>query len=208
VKIRFLLSSDKKLNGYEDLYASGIAKKYDLSEQKDALRADIKKSCLVSVSDVSLNSKGQSSDIIFNSTGGNYQKSITPDVLAKLQKILLVTDFSAFIRRQSVCAIIGKSRPQKVFDEVYVSIPDLREVFLPEVDLVSNPWLFWSLSETLDRRVLQTISHQDDKSLFGNFSISLFYSFVNLLNKILKIYGRRNRCSCYRKSNESVKFTK
>ncbi|MBR6663723.1 MAG: hypothetical protein IKL33_02740 [Alphaproteobacteria bacterium] len=178
VKIRFLLTEDKKLNETGDLFAAGVAKKYDMPEQKDILEDDIKKAKLVAVSELPTNAKGQSANSVFNSTGKKYQKALTPDVLSKIQKILLVTDFSAFIRRQSVCAIIGKSRPQRVFDEVYVSIPDLREVLMPDVDLASNPWLFLSLSETLDRRVLQTISRHDDSSLLGNFSMNINVSTI------------------------------
>ena len=99
-------------------------------------------------------------------------------MLAKVKKILSVADFSSFIRRQSICAIIGHSAPQRVFDEVYVSIPDLREMLLPDVDLTSNPWLFLSLSETLDKGVLETISRHDDGSLISNFSVNINVSTI------------------------------
>jgi EAL domain-containing protein (putative c-di-GMP-specific phosphodiesterase class I) len=44
---------------------------------------------------------------------------------------------------------------------------------LPDVDLTSNPWLFLSLSETLDKRVLEIVNRHDDGSLAGNFSINI-----------------------------------
>ncbi len=65
-----------------------------------------------------------------------------------------------------------------IFEEVYVSIPDLREMLLPDVDLTANPWLFLSLSETLDKRTLETISRHDDGSLTGNFSININISTI------------------------------
>ncbi len=178
VKIRFLLSNDKILKESGDLFAAGIAKKYDLSNQKETLETDIRKAIEGAIAVLPSNVAENNANIVFNSTGRKYQKSLTPDVLAKIQKILSVTDFSAFIRRQSICAIIGDSRPQRVFDEVYVSITDLREILIPDVDLTSNPWLFLSLSETLDRRVLQTISRHDDRSLLGNFSININVSTI------------------------------
>ena len=89
-----------------------------------------------------------------------------------------MADFSSFIRRQAICAVIGKSAPLRVFEEVYVSIPDLREMLLPDIDLVANPWLFLSLSETLDKRVLETINRHDDGSLIGNFSININVSTI------------------------------
>ena len=115
---------------------------------------------------------------IFNTSTKKAKRGLTPEMLAKVQKILSVADFSSFIRRQSICAIIGKSVPQRVFEEVYVSIPDLREMLLPDVDLTSNPWLFLSLSETLDKRVLETINRHDDGALIGNFSVNINVSTI------------------------------
>lgn len=51
-------------------------------------------------------------------------------------------------------------------------------MLLPDVDLTANPWLFLSLSETLDKRILETISRHDDNSLTGNFSININVSTI------------------------------
>ena len=103
---------------------------------------------------------------------------MTTELLAKVQKIISVADFSSFIRRQAICAVIGKSAPQRVFEEVFVSIPDMRDSLLPEVDITSNPWLFLALTETLDKRVLEIISRHDDGSLIGNFSVNINVSTI------------------------------
>ena len=95
-----------------------------------------------------------------------------------MQKIISVADFSSVIRRQAICAVIGKSAPQRVFEEVFVSIPDMRDSLLPEVDITSNPWLFLALTETLDKRVLEIISRHDDGSLIGNFSVNINVSTI------------------------------
>ena len=58
------------------------------------------------------------------------RRELTPAMLAKVQKALSMTDFSSLIRRQSVCAVIGKSPPQMLFDEVFVSIADLRDMLM------------------------------------------------------------------------------
>ena len=65
-----------------------------------------------------------------------------------------------------------------LFEEVYVSIADLRDTLLPDVDLTANPWLFQYLTETLDKRVLASISNHDDGSLTSNFSLNLNVSTV------------------------------
>lgn len=105
-------------------------------------------------------------------------KELSPSVLDKMQKSLLPVDFSSLIRRQAVCAVIGRSVPQMIFEEVYVSIPDLRDILLPDVDLTSNPWLFMHLTETLDKRVLAHVSQHDDGSLISNFSLNLNVSTI------------------------------
>lgn len=105
-------------------------------------------------------------------------RDLTPDLLDKLQKSLLQVDFSSLIRRQAVCAIIGKSAPQMIFEEVFVAIPDLRDILLPDVNLTSSPWLFTNLTETLDKRVLAHVSQHDDGSLVSNFSLNLNVSTI------------------------------
>ncbi|MGD9639253.1 MAG: hypothetical protein AB7U85_09390 [Alphaproteobacteria bacterium] len=103
---------------------------------------------------------------------------LTPAMLAKVEKSLLNTDFANMIRRQSVCAIVGKAMPQSLFDEVFVSITDLRETILPNVNFILTPWLFQHMTETLDKKVLSNINKHDDGTLNGNFSINLNVSTV------------------------------
>ena len=181
VKLKFILQNDPILKNIQDLQQAGIVDIYNIPHQLEELKLDIenyqkdieKQSLMTSTSNTETNKEYL--NII---SKHKIKKSFTPEMLAKVQKTLSVADFSSFIRRQSVCAVIGKSSPQRVFDEVYVSIPDLRDMLLPEVDLVSNSWLFSALSETLDRRVLQTISRHDDGSLLGNFSININVSTI------------------------------
>ncbi len=179
VKIRFILHDDPLLKNAEDLEGIGLAKIYNLDTQYEKFCADVKD--VVKSSIVLNNNYTKDENVVAAQSynlGKKSKKELTTDMLAKVQKILSVADFSSFIRRQSVCAIIGNAVPQRVFDEVYVAIPDLRDMLLPDVDLTSNPWLFLSLSETLDKRVLETISRHDDGSLLGNFSININVSTI------------------------------
>ncbi|MBE6453060.1 MAG: hypothetical protein E7012_06200 [Alphaproteobacteria bacterium] len=179
VKLKFLLQKDPSLKNNDDLEASGIAKFYDISTQIDEIKNDATISTqAIKDNNKQINSAAGGFQNLYNNLRRSTKKELTPETLAKVQKTLSVADFSSFIRRQSVCAIIGKSSPQRVFDEVYVSIPDLREMLLPDIELTLSPWLFLSLSETLDRRVLQTISRHDDGSLLGNFSININVSTI------------------------------
>ncbi len=180
VKIRFMFHDDPLLKEADDLQQAGVARIFTLPAEKNDLRALIREAMQApqTVNETEVKMPRIVPVSIFNTSSKRAKRNLTPEMLAKVQKILSVADFSSFIRRQSICAIIGKSAPQRVFEEVYVSIPDLREMLLPDVDLTSNPWLFLSLSETLDKRVLETISRHDDGSLIGNFSVNINVSTI------------------------------
>ncbi|MBY0430625.1 MAG: hypothetical protein K2Q10_05470, partial [Rhodospirillales bacterium] len=98
---------------------------------------------------------------------------LTPQLLARVEDALSRADVSNLVRRQSVCGIVGGSTPQPVFQELFISIPDLRQTLLPKVNLASSPWLFQHLTETLDRRVLALLNKHDDNTLAGDISINL-----------------------------------
>lgn len=98
---------------------------------------------------------------------------LTPPLLAKVEEALTRADLSNLVRRQAISAIVGKAPPQPVFYELFVSIADLRETLIPNVNLASSPWLFQQLTETLDRRVLALLSKHDDRTVAGDISINL-----------------------------------
>lgn len=182
VKLRFLLHDDPVIRMAEDLEQIEFVKFYNVAEQKNELREQLQR--VIGEGQSSLKPE-MTKNIVFDTSTRRVKKGLSPEMLSKVQKILSVADFSSFIRRQAICAIIGKSSPQRVFEEVYVSVPDLRDMLLPEVDLTSNPWLFLSLSETLDQKVLETIGRHDDGSLIGNFSVNVNVSTIlsdNFLN--------------------------
>jgi hypothetical protein len=100
-------------------------------------------------------------------------EALSAQMLAKLEEALVSADLANMMRRQAVCAIIGKTPPQPVFSELFISIADLRETLLPNVNLASSPWLFQQLTETLDRRVLALLNKHDDRTVAGDISINL-----------------------------------
>ena len=184
VKLRFLFHDDPLIRNADDLEAIHFVRFFPLSNGAPEFREVVKSVMKIAPSFTdggnSFNSAGSAAPATPSYMMGQkkLRKELTPSMLGKVQKILSTADFSSFIRRQAICAVIGKSPPQRVFEEVYVSIPDLRDMLLPDVDLTANPWLFLSLSETLDKRVLETISRHDDGSLTGNFSINVNVSTI------------------------------
>lgn len=100
-------------------------------------------------------------------------EALTPLLLARMEQALSQADLSNLLRRQAICAIVGKATPQPILHEVFVSIADLRETVLPKGDIAGNIWLFQHLTETLDRRVLAMLNKHDDRTLSGDISINL-----------------------------------
>ncbi len=94
-------------------------------------------------------------------------------MLARVEEALLRADLSNMLRRQAICAIVGRAAPQPIFSELFISIAELRETLLPDVNLASSPWLFQQLTETLDRRVLAMLIKHDDRTVAGDVSINL-----------------------------------
>ncbi len=98
---------------------------------------------------------------------------VTPSVLARVEAALESTDLSGILRRQSICIIKGNELPQPILNEVFISISELRQTLLPQIDLLSNRWLFQHLTETLDRRVLSLLHLPDDRTFSHNISINI-----------------------------------
>lgn len=191
IKVRFILHDDALIKQNYDMEKSGFLKIYNLEDSLSDFSALVAKEAkkfndmdVIKETKEELITEKQRKGVpnmiaISNEAKKAPQrKELTPMILGKLQKTLSMADFSSLIRRQSVCAVIGKSPPQMLFDEVYVSIPDLRDTLLPDVDLTANPWLFQYLTETLDKRVLASISNHDDGSLTNNFSLNLNVSTI------------------------------
>lgn len=180
VKIRFVFHDDPLIKNSGDMARDNFACFYVLTEKQDEFRNKVKESA-ENTQDKPLISRpgsGQTSGSGFSSSFKKPRRELQPAMLAKMQKALSMMDFSSLIRRQSVCAVIGKSPPQMIFDEVFVSIADLRDMLMPDVDLTSNPWLFQYLTETLDKRVLVSVSRHDDGALTSNFSLNLNVSTI------------------------------
>jgi EAL domain-containing protein (putative c-di-GMP-specific phosphodiesterase class I) len=97
----------------------------------------------------------------------------TPELLVRVEAALGQADLANLVRRQAICAVVGNATPQPVFHELFISIADLRQTLMPNVNMNSSPWLFQQLTETLDRRVLSLLNKHDDRTLEGDISINL-----------------------------------
>ena len=183
IKVRYMFHDDPLLKDVIDLEQAGFIRYYELKTEQEELQLVIKEAMKNAAFQTEVNNKETTSRSkgewkYFNPGVRKLRRELTPGMLGKVQKVLAMTDFSSLIRRQSVCAVIGKSSPQVLFDEVFVSIADLRDMLLPDVDLTANPWLFLALAGTLDKRVLVHVSRHDDGALTSNFSLNLNVSTI------------------------------
>ncbi|MBM3571005.1 MAG: EAL domain-containing protein, partial [Alphaproteobacteria bacterium] len=59
------------------------------------------------------------------------------------------------------------------FNELYVSVSDLQQQVMPNLDITSDLWLFQYLTQTLDNRMLKMLSMEDDAAASTSFSLNL-----------------------------------
>lgn len=180
IRLQFTFNDELMLARKNDILETDFFRIYETPEQLKELKYKVINSSPYISQENEKTDKSKISGVFSAIMGGGKKtlKELSPQVLDKVQKSLLRVDFSSLIRRQAVCAVIGKSAPQMIFEEVYVSIPDLRDILLPDVNLTSNPWLFMLLTETLDKRVLAHVSKHDDGALVSNFSMNLNVSTI------------------------------
>ena len=180
IKVRYILHDEPLIKNELDLEKAGFATYYELGQKlQEAIDSAMKMATEQNFDILRKKTSDKSNEWnIIKPQIKKLRRELTPSLLGKIQKALSMTDFSSLIRRQSVCAIIGKSSPQVLFDEAYVAIRDLRDMLLPYLDLTANPWLFLALAGTLDKRVLVHVSQHDDGALTSNFSLNLNVSTI------------------------------
>lgn len=103
---------------------------------------------------------------------------LTPEVLGRVETALVRADLSNLVRRQYICGVTAKGVPEPAFSELFISIHDLRETLLPDVNLAGNRWLFQHLTSSLDRRVLAMLSRTDQITFTGDISFNLNVSTI------------------------------
>lgn len=103
---------------------------------------------------------------------------LDPMGLAHLEAGLAGADISAHLRRQPVCAVLPKIPPQPIYHEVYIAIDELAGQLLPGSDLTADTWLFQRLAESLDRRLLATLTqgHANDEPISLNLRLATLLS--------------------------------
>lgn len=170
VKLKFLFAGDPLIGDLYDPHTDpGLASWYDLESDHEFLFDLVSK--MVADQEVYLPSGRKVGD---KSVAKKKPRApLTTATLDRVEKALAGADLSTHIRRQPICAVIGESTPEPLFTEIFVFMEDLREALMPNINLFSNPWLFYRLTQTLDKRILLMLMRKDDNSLMAGFSVNL-----------------------------------
>ena len=175
IKLRFLFSDDP-LVLEERTRAGAFCTWYSLDKEYDILLALAQK--MVQDAAAKRDATAQQSKAASQFQQKPKGSPFTPELLARVESSLGQADLANLMRRQAICAMVGKAPPQPVFHELFISIADLRQTLFPSVNVNSSPWLFQQLTETLDRRVLSMLNKHDDRTLEGDISINLNVSTI------------------------------
>ena len=168
IKIQFILgvSLTGDLKGKSPFYNL-----YHLKNDLDKLKALIQETKSTSSHSSFISSKVQELQPVLPET--HFSMPFTPALLAQLEKSLRQADLSSLMRRQAVCALVGRAQPIELFEEIYVALADLKKALCPTVDIYQSPWLLDRLLETLDKRVLENMMHHDAGAFRKNFSLNI-----------------------------------
>lgn len=108
------------------------------------------------------------------------KRPMGPEHLGMLSEKLRNADLRHCIFNQPVYFIDNKV-PSIEFLEFYISSKQIESIFMPEVSLVGNPWLFHALAEDYDRATLRTLAREIGEYRHKAFSVNV--SLTTVLSK-------------------------
>ena len=114
---------------------------------------------------------------------------LAPEHLDAILRNIQGFNILKIIRRQEAIQITPQGKLSSLFLEYFTSMADLKKAIAPDVNVLSNRWLFQHLSETLDKRMLGSYKElfaHTPKNISLNLNISSLLSpaFENFLNEI------------------------
>lgn len=174
-RLRLLFAEDPLVQYAADGEQSGFATYYDFAQAYDLLMQDV----LILHKAEERKRKSREAEKIKGAPAAHGKKPFVPGDLSKLITIIERADLSAIIRRQTACVMSDNGLPSPLFEETFVSIDDLQSVCTPDIDLLSDRWLFHYLTRTLDKRVLSALAKdgiRDDIPFSINLNIGTVLS--------------------------------
>ncbi|HVJ55884.1 MAG TPA: EAL domain-containing protein [Aliidongia sp.] len=171
IRLRYLFNDDPLIHEADDEIPDGFCTWYDVERQFAELQAVAK--ALYEEAQ-----KRQKRLAMIAGDGRDDKPPIDPHRLGELVDTIASADLSNLMRRQAVYAIVGVQAPQTLFRELFISIAELQKQILPNYNILADRWLFQSLTETLDRRMLSMLAKNDDPMIGSSFSVNLNISTI------------------------------
>jgi hypothetical protein len=172
-RLRILFSDDPLAQYSRD--GDEFATYYNLERDYTKLRQD-----MVDLSNRAEKERKARKNVAERSKGvGGKGRNFEPADLSKLIAILERADLASILRHQTACKLDENGKPTPIFKEAFVSIDDLQKICTPDIDLLSNHWLFHYLTRTLDKRVLAAMCYdgiKEDIPFSLNLNISSLLS--------------------------------
>lgn len=125
------------------------------------------------------------------------REPLTPTRLGQIEAVLGIFDLTPMIRRQMICVVVKDQVPKPVFNEAYISIDELAGRLMPNVDLMSDRWLFQRLTYSLDNRLLKVLPEIESEV---GLPTSINANIQTLLGEHFEEFDRRMRS----RQNKSV----
>lgn len=120
------------------------------------------------------------------------KRAIRADEIDEVVAQLDAIDLPEIIKRQSAVKISGATNFEVAFQEFFIAVKDLSAHLDENLDLLSSRWLFLYLTQSLDKKVLNSFFQADivtwPKQISLNLNLSSVFSheFVNLAKNFLK----------------------
>ncbi|MBO4521023.1 MAG: hypothetical protein J5787_07445 [Alphaproteobacteria bacterium] len=113
---------------------------------------------------------------------------LAPEHLDAILRNIQGFNILKIIRRQEAIQITPQGKLSSLFLEYFTSMADLKKAIAPDVNVLSNRWLFQHLSETLDKRMLgisKELFLHTPKNISLNLNISTIFTpaFENFLSQ-------------------------
>jgi len=101
-----------------------------------------------------------------------------PKDLAAITLRLQTVEIDDLIHEQAAAVVRPGAKGEILFREQYVAMRELQKRVAPKVNLFGSNWLFQYLTETIDRRLLNSLARQDFEIMTDHISINLNISTV------------------------------
>jgi hypothetical protein len=181
-RLRLLFSEDPLAHYTADGSGEAFAVYYDLEKNYSKLREDT----LALHKVVDRERRAQKAANL--PPAKKQRRPFEPSDLSSLIRIIERADLASIVHYQTACVLGVGGIPQPLFRESFVSLDDLQQRCTPDIDLLSDRWLFHYLTRTLDKRMLALLGKD---GMLADLPFSLNLNISTLLSPEFRKFDAR-----------------